>query len=177
MRKDVLTHFTFAIALFIIITVIKNWFDIMYVTFWIGGVIGTLLPDIDYLINVYVLNPDREESKVTADMVSQKRVAGVWERVAQARKGKTELLFHTIIFQLIFWVFAVYVLSSTGSLLAKGIVLAFALHLIIDQLTDLMETGSLSLWFAKAPFALDEHKQKIYLLLNILLIFVLVIFI
>src|SRR3989344_689029 len=157
MKKDLLTHFTFTAAIFILVTLLKGWFDLVYLSFWIGGVIGTLLPDIDYLIHVYLLNPQSSDARTTAQLISQKKVTRTWEMVAHARNQNSELLFHTISFQLVFWVFAIFVITSTGSILAKGIVLAFSLHLTIDQATDLMERGNLNLWFEKAPFNLDQH--------------------
>ncbi|KKQ85007.1 MAG: hypothetical protein UT08_C0011G0025 [Candidatus Woesebacteria bacterium GW2011_GWB1_38_8] len=172
MKKDVLTHFTFAIALFTLITVFKGWLELTYLAFWIGGIIGTLLPDVDYLIHVYVLNPTDSESQKTSSLVSQKQFGKTWDLLTRARYGNSELLFHSVLFQILFWLFTFLVITSSGSLLAKGIVLAFSLHLIIDQASDLIETGTLEIWFKKMPFNLDAKQKKLYLVGNILLLII-----
>ena len=53
-------------------------------------------------------------------------------------------------------------LSSSGSLFGKGMVLAFGLHLLIDQATDLSEVGNLDNWFKNLPVKLDLVQSKIY---------------
>jgi hypothetical protein len=75
---------------------------------------------------------------------------------------RKELIFHTIFFQMIFFVLTFWMLSSSGSLFGKGMVLAFGLHLLIDQATDLSEVGNLDNWFKNLPVKLDLVQSKIY---------------
>lgn len=80
----------------------------------------------------------------------------------KTRGERNELIFHTIFFQLIFFVLTFWMLSSSGSLFGRGMVLAFALHLLIDQAIDLTELGNLGNWFTNLPVILDLKQTKIY---------------
>jgi hypothetical protein len=55
-----------------------------------------------------------------------------------------------------------WVLSSSGSLLGRGLVLSFMLHLSVDQFIDLKKMNSLSSWFKDLPYKLDLNQSKIY---------------
>lgn len=168
MKKDLVTHFSFVIAFFIFITIVRHWFSLIYLQFWIGGIIGTLLPDVDHLLYVYVFKPQDLTSQRVASMITQHKFLKTWDLLAVTRNERKDLVFHTAHFQLIFWIFLIFVMSSSGSLLVKGIVLAFALHLLIDEAIDFMENGDLKNWFLQLKIELDGSKTRWYLVGNII---------
>ncbi len=173
MKKDLVTHLSFMIAIFILISLYKDWIRLEFLPFWFGGILGTLLPDVDHLIYVYLLRPsDATSEKVTA-LLANRQVFKSWDILASTRRERKDLLLHTAHFQILFAIFALFIITSTGSMLARGLVLAFMLHLLIDQVIDLMETGNLDTWFAKFPLNLDAEQKKWYLVMSgaILLIF------
>ena len=172
MKKEVLIHALFLLAFFIFITLFKKWFAISYLPFWIGGIIGSILPDVDHLIYVYVFKPDEQTSLRVSSLVSKRELGKTLELLATTRSERTELIFHTAYFQIIFLVFAFLVISSSGSLLGSGLVLAFSLHLLIDQAVDLLETDTLANWFKKIPVSLDRRQMNIYLVANIVLLLI-----
>lgn len=176
MKKDLATHFSFAIALFALITLFNRWFSLDYIPFWVGGIIGTLLPDVDHLIYAYVLKPHEVTSQRVASLISQRQVGKTWDLISATRTERKDLIFHSATFQLLFVVFAFLVITSSGSILGSGIVLAFLLHLLIDQVMDLVETGSVNVWFERFPFQLDSEQKRYYLVANGLIILVLSIY-
>ena len=173
MKKDLATHFSFMVALFALVTVFKGWFALAYIPFWLGGIIGTLLPDIDHLIYAYVLKPHEVTSQRVASLISQRQVGKTWDLIYSTRNERKDLVFHTAQFQLLFVVFAFFVITSSGSLLGTGIVLAFSLHLLIDQVMDLTQTGNFEVWFEKFPFALDSEQKRYFLIANGIIILIL----
>jgi len=90
----------------------------------------------------------------------------------QTRTERKGLIFHTLFFQVIFLILTFWMLSSSGSLFGRGLVLAFALHLSIDQLIDLMELGNFDNWLRFFPMKLDLDKTKIYWLCSTILLLV-----
>src|SRR3972149_5306906 len=166
MKKDLLIHFVYMIALFVLISLYKDWIRLPSLPFWFGGILGTLLPDIDHLIYIYVLKPSEATSQKVTDMLSKKQVFKSWDLLATTRGERKELIFHSGYFQLIFIIFALLIVTSSGSLLGRGLVLAFMLHLLIDQIIDLMESGNFDAWFEKLPFSLDFKQKRWYLVGN-----------
>jgi len=91
----------------------------------------------------------------------------------ETKGERKELIFHTAYFQIIFLTFSIFVITSSGSLLGMGLVLAFMLHLLIDQIIDLMENNSLDSWFTKFPFSLDAKQKRYFVFANGVILLVL----
>ena len=167
MKKQIAVHFLFLAAFLLLISLLRNWLEFTYINFWIGGIIGTILPDLDRLVYVYILRPGEDSSKKASALLSQGATAESLDMMVKIEEDK-ELIFHTILFQVVFLVFAFFIVTSTGSLLGRGIVLAFLLHILIDQTVLLMEKGNFDSWFRKVSFQLDKEQKRFYYILNVL---------
>lgn len=163
MKKEIATHFSFLIFFFIFITIFKGWLSLEYIPFWAGGIIGTLLIDLDHLIYVYFLRPKDEISMKASELLSKRKVKETLRMLASTRYERSTLVFHTIYFQAIMLVFTLLVVTSTASILGRGIVLAASLHILIDQVIDYIEIGSIQTWFRDIPVTL-EKKQSFWFL-------------
>ncbi|MBN1168568.1 hypothetical protein JXA63_01620 [Candidatus Woesebacteria bacterium] len=176
LKKEVFTHFSFMISFFILISLYRKWFDVYYIPFWFGGILGTLLPYADQLIYVYLIKPaDTSSQRITA-MLGRQDLLGAAKSLVEIRYHRDELIFHNAQFQLLFLILTFFVVSSSGSVFGWGIVLAFSLHLFIDQIIDLVETDSLKNWFSKLPINLDKQQKRWYLVFNFLILLVLGLF-
>ncbi len=167
MKKDLITHFVYMLAFLILVALYRQWIALEYLPLLFGGMIGTLLPDIDHLIYIYLLKPNESMSKEVTNLVGNRNFLKSWNILANTRTERKNLIIHSAHFQLIFLAFAFFVITSTGSLLGRGLVLAFALHILIDQIIDYMETKKLDHWFTKIPLALSEKQKRWYLIGNI----------
>lgn len=173
LRKELITHFSFTVSFFVIITIFRRWFDLYYLPFWIGGILGTIMPDLDQLIYIYFLKPTETGSQRITAMLDRRDVMGALKSLSEARYQRNKLIFHTAQFQLIFLVLTFFVISSSGNYFGWGIVLAFSLHLLIDEVVDLMETKGLKNWFTELPIELDKEQRRWYLVVNFLILLVL----
>lgn len=111
-----------------------------YIIFWLGGIVGTFLPDTDHLIYVYFLRPQELTSQRTARMAGNRNYWGMIKLLFDTRGERRKLIFHSAFFQVIFVVLSFLVITSSGSLFGMGLVLAFFLHLLVDQFVDLTAT-------------------------------------
>lgn len=66
--------------------------------------------------------------------------------------------------------------TSSGNLLGQGLVLAFLIHLLIDQIVDLVEKKNVDKWFSRMPVELDEKQRKWFIGANVLAVVVLAVF-
>lgn len=171
MKKEVLIHFLFAFALLVFTALMKDWINWAFIPFFLGGILGTLLPDLDHLIYIYLLRPYEMTSQRVNWLIKEKNYQKAFEIVAETRYERSTQIFHTVQFQLIFLVLSFLVVTSSGSYFGTGIVLAFFLHLLVDQLVDFFEIGSLDIWFRKLPFKLDQEKSLFYWLILLLMLF------
>lgn len=179
MKKEILTHLAFLLVLIVPVVLIRHYWGLdaggilLLASFVGGGLLGTVLPDLDHLIYVYFLQPQDLTSQRVNYMVQKRAIWPTLELLASTRSERKNLIFHTAFFQLIFLVLAFLVVSSSGSIFGRGLVLAFMLHLIVDQLLDLLKIGNLDTWFGQWNIVLEKEKYMFYWLANL---FVLLIF-
>ena len=136
MKRELALHFGVFVLFAILVILFKRWFDISYWPFLVGGILGTLLPDIDHLIYVYFLSPQDLTSQRVSYLLNKRDVGRSLSLLYETRSERKGLIFHSTVFQIIFWVLTFLVVTSSGSIFGWGIVLAFSLHLILDQWID-----------------------------------------
>ena len=177
MRKDLITHTIFTIAFLLLVSFIRGWLDPIYWLLWLGAVVGIVLPDIDYLIYIYYLKPQAGVSQSATSLIEGKSWLRSWDLMAKTRSEHSDLIFHNASFQLIFLLVTLWVVTSSGSLFGIGLVLAFSLHLLIDQVSDYMEKGTIKNWLAKFRISFTSKDEKLYLIANVIILAVLGFFI
>jgi hypothetical protein len=169
-KRDLLIHLAYWFSFFVFITLARQYFDLSYWAFWLGGLFGIILPDIDHLIYVYFVKPQDLSSQRVGYLINKKEIKRGIYLLYETRSERKELIFHSVFFQIIFLVLTFWVMSSSGSLFGRGLVLSFALHLSIDQVIDLTELKSFDNWLKLSPIIFDSNKAKIYVLVVILLV-------
>jgi hypothetical protein len=162
MRRELFLHYSFWFSFFVFIAIIKHYLALPYWGFWLGGIFGTVLPDIDHVIYFYLVKPVELTSQRFNFLLEKRAIGRMFSLLYETRSERNGLIFHTIFFQIIFFILTFWMLSSSGSYFGKGMVLAFGLHLLIDQVIDLVELGSFENWFKNLPFRLDVAQSRIY---------------
>jgi len=177
MKKEILTHSLSVIIFAFIVVVIRHMFNLSYWTFIPGIIIGTILPDIDHLIYVYYLRPYEATSQRAIYATNRGEFMKTWELLAVTRSERKHLILHTAVFQIIFLILSFLIITSSASIFGKGIVIAFMLHLVVDQTLDIKETNTLANWFHNFPILseieFNHSKTIIYFLGNIALLLIL----
>lgn len=171
MKKLLLSYVLYAVLFLVIVILFHQWFDLGSLIFLAGGLVGSLLPEVDHLLYMYLLKPEEMTSKITADMINRRDVQGTLNVLADTREERKNLIFHNAAFQWLFIVFAFLALTSSSSLFGKGLVLAFLVHLSIDQIIDLTKTNSLANWFDKVNLHPNKQQATIYWAAVLALIF------
>lgn len=166
MRREVFIHFSFLFTFLVFIHLVKRWFDFSFYPLWIGGILGTFLPDIDHLLHVYIVRPDDADSLKVKEAISKKNITLTIKALFEGRRERGELVFHSVLFQVIFLVLVFLVVTSSGSIFGRGLVLGFALHLLVDQFVDLLERKDLTSWFRILQIQPEREKTILYWAIN-----------
>lgn len=173
MRRELFIHFAFWFSFFVLISIFNNFLSLSYWPFWAGGLLGLILPDLDHLIYVYFIKPTDLSSQRVNYMVNKRQWGRSVQLLYETRNERQGLIFHTIFFQLIFLVLTFWLLTSSSSIFGNGLVLSFGLHLLIDQLVDIVELKNLNNWTKYISVDLDLNRSRIYWLVGMLLTIVL----
>lgn len=163
MSRKLFIHFSFLISFFIFISLVKKWLAVSFWPFWLGGIAGTLLPEIDHLIYVFFSNPQEVTSQRVRYLCSSRQFKNCFWLLATTTAERTGLIFHTVLFQAIFFILTFWVLTSSASLFGRGLVLSFALHLVIDQIEEVMTRGTFQGWFGQIPISLNRKQTNVFL--------------
>jgi len=172
MKKEFVRHLLVLIILLTVTILIKRWFSLSCWPYVVGGIIGTILPDLDHFLYLY-LNPQELTSQRSLYMSRKGQFLATLRLLAETRSERKNLIFHTFIFMAIFLVLTIFVLTSSASIFGRGLVLAFYLHLSIDALVDWRETGALENWFRNFPVSIAQDKLGLLVLANLILVFLL----
>lgn len=162
MKRELFIHFSFWFSFFVFISIIKHVLTLSYWPFWLGGIVGIFLPDIDHLLYMYLTGPQELTSRRINYLIGNKDFIRTIGLLYETRNERNNLIFHTIFFQIIFLILTFWVMTSSGSLIGRGLVLSFALHLSVDQIVDLTEMKSFDNWTKMSPLNLTFEKSKIY---------------
>src|SRR4030066_241555 len=108
MKKEITIHFLFLFSFFIVITLIKGWFNLTYWPFWIGGLLGTFLPDLDHLIYVYFLSPQDLNSQRVNYLIGERNILKSIELLYETRYERAKSILHTAYFQIILFIFVFF---------------------------------------------------------------------
>lgn len=165
MKKEIFIHFPFLISFLILVTVVKGWLSISYWPFWVGGVLGMVFPYLDHILYVFLLRPYELTSQRVINLVQRKDIKNTLKLLVDTKEERKDLIIHTLFFQVIFAALTFFVITSSNSLLGRGLVLGFFLHLVIDQFKDLQIVGNLDRWFRGFNLSLDK-KTGYYLILG-----------
>src|SRR3989344_5260220 len=169
MGKNLITHISVVAVFFALITLFRQLLDLSYLSFWIGGLVGAVLPDIDHLIYVYFLKPQELTSQRVFRMVSKGDLNNTYQLLRSTTDERKKLIFHNALLQVVFVVFAYLVISSSANLFGQGLVLGFLVHLVVDQFVDLTKMDTLSGWFSNISINFDKTGYTLYWIVNVIL--------
>lgn len=170
MKREFFIHFSFWFSFFVLFSIFRNHITLSYWPFWVGGILGTALPDLDHFIYAFFLKPQELTAQRVGHLLKVRNIKRAVTLLYETRYERKSLVFHTFIFQLIFAVLAFFVLSSSTSIFARGMVLAFLIHLSVDQLADFMDMKNLGNWGNLFPKEMDRKHSIIYMFASVLLI-------
>lgn len=179
MKKEIASHLLITAFWLAAVTLLRianhpflGWiYYLEFVGFWMGGILGTMLLDIDHLIYILAVRPNESTSLKIKDLIIQKDYRGALKLLGETYGERTHLTFHNALFQIAFFGLCFWVLTSTDSLFGKGLVMATALHLLKDELEFLLKgkEEQLRLWlFWPLGVVISLENQRYFIVIMLL---------
>lgn len=164
-KQEWLVKISLLLALLASISLYRGLLDLSILPLWIGGILGLLMPDLDKLYYTYVVNP-KTKNNLSKDQFLANRDEFENKVYDDAKNSSLVTLFHTANFQLFFVVLGFFVVSSTASMLGKGVVVGFLLHLLVEQVMTYLRSKNIDAWFRNFVVGLDANQKRVYLVAN-----------
>lgn len=171
------------LVFFVAAVLVKRIFNLGAIELFLGGLVGLYLPDLDHLIYVYILRPTDLTSQRVRAALAESKFSYALSIICDTHNERGKLIFHTALFQLVFFVLSFLVITSSGSLFGRGLVLAVLVHLLVDQWIEMnwgrgtkavpqnivfgQEQSSqlspgLGNWFSDFGIVLEKKQEKLY---------------
>lgn len=129
--------------------------------FLLGGVVGMLVWLADRLVYVYYTRPEEELSVRIKDLVKGKKYLEAIMILVERKHEQVHLAMNNVMFLAVWTVLAFFLLTSSLSAFAKGLVLGIGLELMYSIWLDWKDKDYLMgrlFWPLKRKVSLDEMK-------------------
>jgi len=129
LKKELTTHYLLTLVWLGVVSLLRWKWNLELIGLWFGALIGTMILDLDQVLYALLIYPEQK----TRELWQQRRIRALLEYLAETYQERIKLPFHNAVFQVGFLVFSFWVLTSTGGLFGKGLVMAANLHLLKDE--------------------------------------------
>jgi len=163
-KKELTTHYLVTLVWLIVVSLLRWRWNLELIWLWLGALVGTMILDLDQVFYALVIYPEQK----AREFWRQGKIKALLEYLAETYQERIKLPFHNAVFQFIFYVFSFWVLTSTGGLFGKGLVMVTNLHLLKDEFHLLLRGREEELrrwlfWPIKKEVSFEE--QKIFVVL------------
>ncbi len=168
LRKKITSNLLLTLPWLVVVTLLRWDWQWSLIWFWLGGFAGSFLPDIDHLLYVYFIHPEESSSVKATGLLRQGQLKEAVVFLTNTAQERVILSFHNVLSQVFFYALCFWVLTSTGSLFVKGMVMAASLHLLRDEVL-LLISGQENLfrqnffWQIKKEFSSEQLKIYVFL--------------
>lgn len=172
LKREIASHLLVTLVWLALITVLRWTWHWDLILLWLGGLVGTFLIEADHFFYLLLINPHELTSLRVKRLFGQRRIKNALVLIADTAEERTKLAFHNVLFQLILYILCFFVLTSTGNLFVRGLVMGMALHLLKDEFGELLAGREeiLRRWlFWPVKVEVSFQNQKIFLALMALI--------
>lgn len=163
MKKEIINHLLYWLSYFVFLTIANSLYSFKFWPLYVGGLVGMLLPYVDHLLYIFVFKPYELTSQRVNVLVKNKEYKEALVLLHDTCTERKDLIFHTLQFQIVFAILTFWVVSSSGNLFARGLVLAYFLCLTLFNLKK----------FLKGELILEnKDSTRIYFTVQVLALFI-----
>lgn len=150
MKRVFFIHFSFLASFFILLSLVNSWLSLSYWPLWLGGIVGSILPELDSFVYVFFVNPQELTSQRAIYLLKKRSFLETVKLLIETRFERTSLVFHSPSFILVSYLLLFWLVTSSGSIFGKGIVFAMLIHLLTGDLVK----KKYSVWYSLAGFGI-----------------------
>lgn len=155
-RLPLFLSVTFIIAM-IALRVERNVLNIFQIV--LGGITGTFLLDLDYLLHAYFIDPTSQMSKNMASYIKHRDFGGFLRFSQEHKHDILDKTLNSALFQVVLAGAAIFVVWSSTNLFMKALMLSTLLNSLYRFCEAVLE-GKTAVWFWSLK--INQSKLSIY---------------
>jgi hypothetical protein len=168
------SQITSTIILGIILTILGWHYQFSLIFFWIGLFFGNFLYHLDHLIYCLIQAPYEFTPQRIKRMIEQKQFHQSLDLLTGTEGERKRTIFHSVVFQAMLVVACFLILTSSSSLLGKGMLMGLLLHSLVEQGRSIVKKETINDWFWQIKTEVSSTIQTLY---SLGLVFIFLIFI
>jgi hypothetical protein len=144
-----------------LVSILRWQLDWSVLWWWLGGGVGLLFSWADRLAHVYFTRPFEQLSLQVKSLVAAKRYREAVVLLDHRKHEQRHLTVRSALFLAVWVAAALFVITSTGSIFAVGMVMAIGLSVLVDMIMDFKDLAKLKWWLfwqIKRTFSDKETK-------------------
>lgn len=168
MKQEIRRHLALVFVFLILVSLVHWQLKLSLLFFWLGTILGYCLLFLDQVVYCCFQAPHEFNSQRVRRLFSQKQYREGLILLLQTRGERERVIFHSVFFQVVLLVVCFFVLTSSSSLLGKGLVLGLLFHSLFDQLESFRKEGQINNWFWQFSLAPEKNLQVFYFVFMVL---------
>jgi len=161
-KKAVLNFFLPAIVLSLFLSLIHWYLRLDLFLLWTGVFLGTLIWQTDHLFYIWLKAPHEYTSLRFIRYLQNRKFREAFQLLVETKDERPRTLFCSVLFQGFLFLVAFFVLTSSGSVLGKGLVLGLILQPFVLQGRQFLQKGEISSWFWQLKTKPARNLQALY---------------
>ncbi len=99
----------------------------------LGGAVGWFLPILDKIAYIYILHPEAQISQYLKWQLEKRQIKAFWETLKRRQGEINKLTTRGILFQIVWLVLAIFVVTSTTGGFGKAVVMGLGLRVLVSE--------------------------------------------
>ena len=161
-KKAVLNFFLPAIVFSVCLSAVHWYLRLDLFFLWMGVILGTLLWEADHLFYIWLKAPHEYTSLRFIRFLQNRKYREAFELLVETKDERPRTLFCSVLFQGFLFVVAFFVLTSSSSILGKGLVLGLLLQALTSQGRQFLKKGEITSWFWQFKARPARNLQALY---------------
>lgn len=145
-----------------------NWLNAVFA--FLGGIVGAFLVDSESVIYSYILDTSSERSKKIKSLIRRFDVTGFSEYLNEYEYSFGESSIKSVFFQLILFVFSIYILTTGQMVFIQLLVLSMFSNLLYAQFIEFSKTSTLQRWFWLYNGKIPSKFFSVYMIIILVLV-------
>ncbi|MFQ6040911.1 MAG: hypothetical protein ACE5PV_08650 [Candidatus Poribacteria bacterium] len=141
--REFVSHLGVTVVYLLIVSLFTRSFSLR---FWIGGIVGIPLLDIDHLLYLFMNSEEKSCQKFFGIWGERKYQKAIFYLVSLHKNDNKRKLLHNGFFGMAWAVLCLLILMISKSLFLMGLMLSVYLHLLKDIIEDLSDMEHLKGW-------------------------------
>jgi hypothetical protein len=145
---------------------VTQWYDAVFL--WVGAIIGILLPDLEYILYAYFIDPSVQTSSDIRAFLRSKNIKGFVSYIDTKEYSFGEMSVHSVLFLFVLMIFVIYAGAGNAFILVKGLALSMYITLVYSAFIELYKTKTLKRWFWMLKISMNTSQYSAFLIVMFL---------